>query len=160
MGAEGRLGWIGWRGRGGHGARGMDASWVGGTLAGGRGGLKIGPPRQPARPISLHSRTNIPAIEHVPFLRESLNIPSIVSMSINCKNECYPLKGESEIFDTCNTGFIMIATSLVMLMLPGLVLFYSGLNGRKIMLTIMISSSISMAIPMVLYVVYLHPEVN
>ena len=34
-------------------------------------------------------------------------------------------------FDTGNTGFMLVATSLVMLMTPGLAFFYGGLVGRK-----------------------------
>ncbi|MEI6289238.1 MAG: ammonium transporter [Chloroflexota bacterium] len=47
-------------------------------------------------------------------------------------------------FDTGNTGFMMIATSLVMLMTPGLAFFYGGLVGRKNVLSIMIQSFVSM----------------
>lgn len=49
-------------------------------------------------------------------------------------------------FDTGNVGFMLIATSLVMLMTPGLAFFYGGLVGRKNVLTIMIQSFASMAI--------------
>lgn len=47
-------------------------------------------------------------------------------------------------FDTGNTGFMLIATSLVMLMTPGLAFFYGGLVGRKNVLSIMIQSFVSM----------------
>ena len=47
-------------------------------------------------------------------------------------------------FDTGNTGFMLIATSLVMLMTPGLAFFYGGLVGRKNVLGIMIQSFVSM----------------
>jgi Amt family ammonium transporter len=47
-------------------------------------------------------------------------------------------------FDTGNTGFMLVATSLVMLMTPGLAFFYGGLVGRKNVLTIMIQSFLSM----------------
>ncbi len=47
-------------------------------------------------------------------------------------------------FDTGNTGFMLLATSLVMLMTPGLAFFYGGLVGRKNVLTIMIQSFVSM----------------
>ncbi|MDG6913371.1 MAG: ammonium transporter [Nitrososphaerota archaeon] len=49
-------------------------------------------------------------------------------------------------FDTGDTAFMLIATSLVMLMTPGLAFFYGGLVGRKNVLTIMIQSFVSMAI--------------
>ncbi|MDP2360374.1 MAG: ammonium transporter [bacterium] len=48
-------------------------------------------------------------------------------------------------FDTGNTGFMLVATSLVMLMTPGLAFFYGGLVGRKNVLAIMIQSFVSMA---------------
>jgi Amt family ammonium transporter len=47
-------------------------------------------------------------------------------------------------FDTGNTGFMLVATSLVMLMTPGLAFFYGGLVGRKNVLTIMMQSFVSM----------------
>ncbi|MCX6151326.1 MAG: ammonium transporter [Ignavibacteriales bacterium] len=54
-------------------------------------------------------------------------------------------------FDTGNTGFMLIATSLVMLMTPGLAFFYGGLVGRKNVLAIMIQSFVSMGITTVLW---------
>jgi Amt family ammonium transporter len=47
-------------------------------------------------------------------------------------------------FDTGSTGFMLIATSLVMLMTPGLAFFYGGLVGRKNVLAIMIQSFVSL----------------
>jgi ammonium transporter, Amt family len=47
-------------------------------------------------------------------------------------------------FDTGNVGFMLVATSLVMLMTPGLAFFYGGLVGRKNVLAIMIQSFVSM----------------
>lgn len=47
-------------------------------------------------------------------------------------------------FDTGNTGFMLVATSLVMLMTPGLAFFYGGLVGRRNVLAIMIQSFVSM----------------
>jgi Amt family ammonium transporter len=47
-------------------------------------------------------------------------------------------------FDTGSTGFMLVATSLVMLMTPGLAFFYGGLVGRKSVLTIMIQSFVSL----------------
>ncbi len=47
-------------------------------------------------------------------------------------------------FDTGNTGFMLVATSLVMLMTPGLAFFYGGLVGRKNVLAIMMQSFVSM----------------
>src|SRR5579872_4932877 len=56
-------------------------------------------------------------------------------------------------FDTGNTGFMLLSTSLVMLMTPGLAFFYGGLVGRKNVLTIMIQSFVSMGVTTVLWVV-------
>jgi len=56
-------------------------------------------------------------------------------------------------FDTGNTGFMLLATSLVMLMTPGLAFFYGGLVGRKNVLAIMIQSFVSMGWTTVLWFV-------
>ncbi|MDD2773107.1 MAG: ammonium transporter [Elusimicrobiales bacterium] len=56
-------------------------------------------------------------------------------------------------FDTGNTGFMLVATSLVMLMTPGLAFFYGGLVGRKNVLAIMIQSFVSMGVTTVLWFV-------
>ncbi len=56
-------------------------------------------------------------------------------------------------FDTGNTGFMLVATSLVMLMTPGLAFFYGGLVGRKNVLAIMIQSFVSMGITTILWYV-------
>jgi Amt family ammonium transporter len=54
-------------------------------------------------------------------------------------------------FDTGNTGFMLVATSLVMLMTPGLAFFYGGLVGRQNVLSIMIQSFVSMSVTTVLW---------
>ena len=54
-------------------------------------------------------------------------------------------------FDTGNTGFMLVATSLVMLMTPGLAFFYGGLVGRKNVLAIMIQSFVSMGLTTVVW---------
>jgi ammonium transporter, Amt family len=46
--------------------------------------------------------------------------------------------------DTGNTGFMLLCTSLVMLMTPGLAFFYGGLVSRKNVLAIMMQSYVSM----------------
>ena len=53
--------------------------------------------------------------------------------------------------DTGNTGFMLIATSLVMLMTPGLAFFYGGLVGRRNVLTIMIQSFVSMGLTTIIW---------
>ena len=54
-------------------------------------------------------------------------------------------------FDTGSTGFMLISTSLVMLMTPGLAFFYGGLVGRKNVLGIMIQSFVSLGWTTVLW---------
>src|SRR3954462_14447570 len=53
--------------------------------------------------------------------------------------------------DTGNTGFMLLWTSLVMLMTPGLAFFYGGLVGRKNVLGIMMQSFVSMGWTTVLW---------
>jgi Amt family ammonium transporter len=55
--------------------------------------------------------------------------------------------------DTGSTGFMLVATSLVMLMTPGLAFFYGGLVSRKNVLAIMIQSFVSMGWTTLLWVV-------
>jgi Amt family ammonium transporter len=57
-------------------------------------------------------------------------------------------------FDTGNTAFMILCTSLVMLMTPGLAFFYGGLVGRKNVLTIMIQSFVSLGLTTVLWYAY------
>jgi Amt family ammonium transporter len=54
--------------------------------------------------------------------------------------------------DTGNTGFMLLCTSLVMLMTPGLAFFYGGLVSRKNVLAIMMQSFVSMGWTTVLWV--------
>jgi Amt family ammonium transporter len=56
-------------------------------------------------------------------------------------------------FDTGSTGFMLVATSLVMLMTPGLAFFYGGLVGRRNVLTIMIQSFVSMGVTTIVWYV-------
>ena len=53
--------------------------------------------------------------------------------------------------DTGNTAFMLVATSLVMLMTPGLAFFYGGLVGRKNVLTIMIQSFVSLGVTTIIW---------
>jgi ammonium transporter, Amt family len=55
--------------------------------------------------------------------------------------------------DTGNTGFMLLCSSLVMLMTPGLAFFYGGLVGRRNVLAIMIQSFVSMGWTTVIWVV-------
>jgi Amt family ammonium transporter len=56
-------------------------------------------------------------------------------------------------FDTGTTGFMLLATSLVMLMTPGLAFFYGGLAGKRNILGIMIQSFVSMGITTIMWYV-------
>src|SRR2546427_12944049 len=53
--------------------------------------------------------------------------------------------------DTGNTAFMILCSSLVMLMTPGLAFFYGGLVGRKNVLAIMMQSFVSMGWTTVLW---------
>ena len=54
-------------------------------------------------------------------------------------------------FDTGTTGFMLLATSLVMLMTPGLAFFYGGLAGKRNILGIMIQSFVSMGVTTIMW---------
>ena len=54
-------------------------------------------------------------------------------------------------FNGANTGFMLLAAALVMLMTPGLAFFYGGLVGRSNTLTIMIQSFASLGITTILW---------
>ena len=56
--------------------------------------------------------------------------------------------------DTGSTGFMLLATSLVMLMTPGLAFFYGGLASKRNILGIMIQSFVSMGWTTVLWVLF------
>jgi Amt family ammonium transporter len=56
-------------------------------------------------------------------------------------------------FDTGTTGFMLLATSLVMLMTPGLAFFYGGLAGKRNILGIMMQSFVSMGITTIMWVI-------
>ncbi len=57
-------------------------------------------------------------------------------------------------FNPGDTGFMLVATSLVMLMTPGLAFFYGGLVGRKNVLAIMAESFVSLGWTTVLWVLF------
>ncbi|RQV99510.1 ammonium transporter [bacterium] len=56
--------------------------------------------------------------------------------------------------DTGHTGFMLVATSLVMLMTPGLAFFYGGLVARRNVLTIMTQSFVSLGITTIIWFVF------
>ena len=55
------------------------------------------------------------------------------------------------VIDTGNTAFMLLCSSLVMLMTPGLAFFYGGLVGRRNVLSIMMQSFVSMGWTTVLW---------
>ncbi len=55
--------------------------------------------------------------------------------------------------NTADTGFMIVAAALVLLMTPGLAFFYGGLVGRKNVVAIMMQSFVSLGITTVLWVV-------
>lgn len=57
-------------------------------------------------------------------------------------------------FDTGSTGFMLLATSLVMFMTPGLAFFYGGLVNKKNTLTIMFQSFVSLGVTTILWFLY------
>jgi Amt family ammonium transporter len=57
-------------------------------------------------------------------------------------------------FDAASTGFMLIASTLVMFMTPGLAFFYGGLVGRKNVLTIMFQSFASLCVTTVIWYLY------
>ncbi|MEZ4909026.1 MAG: ammonium transporter [Saprospiraceae bacterium] len=59
-----------------------------------------------------------------------------------------------EAIDTGSTGFMLLATSLVMLMTPGLAFFYGGLATKRNILGIMIQSFVSLGWTTILWVVF------
>ncbi len=56
--------------------------------------------------------------------------------------------------ETGSTGFMLVATSLVMLMTPGLAFFYGGLATRRNILGIMIQSFVSLGWTTVLWIIF------
>ncbi len=54
-------------------------------------------------------------------------------------------------FGTGNTGFMLVATALVLIMTPGLALFYGGLVGRKNVVTVMMHSFVSLGLSTILW---------
>ena len=56
-------------------------------------------------------------------------------------------------FNTGSTAFMILATSLVMLMTPGLAFFYGGLAGKRNILGIMIQTFVSLGITTIMWVV-------
>ncbi len=58
------------------------------------------------------------------------------------------------VMDTGSTGFMLLATSLIMLMTPALAMFYGGLATKRNILAIMIQSFVSLGWTTVLWVIF------
>ncbi len=58
------------------------------------------------------------------------------------------------IFDPGNTTFMILCTSLVMLMTPGLAFFYGGLAGKRNILGIMMQTFVSLGITTIMWVAF------
>src|SRR3954465_15221684 len=67
---------------------------------------------------------------------------------------CFSRRRRMPHWDSGNIAFMLVSTSLVMLMTPGLAFFYGGLVGRKNVLAIMIQSFVSMSVTTVLWVAF------
>ncbi|PKN50258.1 MAG: ammonia channel protein, partial [Deltaproteobacteria bacterium HGW-Deltaproteobacteria-16] len=63
------------------------------------------------------------------------------------------LAGDSQSIDSGTTAWMLISTGLVLLMIPGLAMFYGGLVRTKNVLGTMMHSFVSMAVIGVLWVV-------
>jgi Amt family ammonium transporter len=61
---------------------------------------------------------------------------------------------DAGMLDTGSTGFMLLATSLVMLMTPGLAFFYGGLASKRNILGIMIQSFVSLGWTTVLWIFF------
>ncbi|NOU19216.1 MAG: ammonium transporter [Bacteroidales bacterium] len=61
---------------------------------------------------------------------------------------------QTGVLDTGSTGFMLLATSLVMLMTPALAMFYGGLATKRNILAIMIQSFVSLGWTTVLWVIF------
>src|SRR5918994_5443260 len=59
---------------------------------------------------------------------------------------------EAPVVDTGNTAWLIVATAMVMIMLPGLALFYGGLVRRKNVLSTIMHSFFGLAIVSVVWV--------
>lgn len=67
----------------------------------------------------------------------------------------YPMTGEStSTIDTGNTAWMIVATAMVMIMTPGLGLFYGGLANRKNIISTVLQSFISLGIISLIWVVF------
>jgi len=80
------------------------------------------------------------------LLAGGLLVPTIVSAQ--------DAKTTAEEIDSGNTAFMLVATSLVMLMTPGLAFFYGGLVGRKNVLTIMVQSFVSLGVTTIIWFMF------
>ena len=78
---------------------------------------------------------------------------SFVSVSIVLLLPGFAFAGGSQAIDTGSTSWMLISTALVLLMLPGLAMFYGGLVRSKNVLGTMMHTFVSMAVIGVLWVI-------
>src|SRR3954454_14342129 len=71
----------------------------------------------------------------------------------SCGRHQIPRGGSVEI-DTGNTAWLLVSTALVLLMTPGLALFYGGLNRSKGMLNMRMMSCSSIGLVTILWLFY------
>jgi ammonium transporter, Amt family len=64
-----------------------------------------------------------------------------------------PVPAEAVAFDTGDTAWLIVATSLVLLMTPGLGFFYGGMVGKKNVISTMLQSFMAMVIVTILWVI-------
>ncbi len=77
--------------------------------------------------------------------------PTVIDSLQNAVNSLSLQIASKPLFDTGNTGFMLLCCSLVMLMTPALAFFYGGLVGRKNVLTIMMQSFVSLCLTTVIW---------
>lgn len=82
-------------------------------------------------------------------LKSALAVPAILSAGV------VPALAQEAVPDKGDTAFMMLATILVLLMiLPGLALFYGGLVRAKNMLSVLMQCTMIAAVVMIIWVVY------
>lgn len=77
--------------------------------------------------------------------------PTVIDSLQNAVRFLSSQAASKPLFDTGNTGFMLLCCSLVMLMTPALAFFYGGLVGRKNVLTIMMQSFVSLCLTTVIW---------
>jgi len=91
-------------------------------------------------------------------IKKSYLIPFLLLMGIMVAGAFAPgqmmTESSSDTIDTGDVAWMMVATALVMIMTPGLGLFYGGLANRKNIISTVLQSFISLGIISVIWVVF------